>query len=461
MEESCIRRALLFYYLARINNYEPEWYLRLVKTCPEIVADTQKRFAVFGFRSGIEDIRKLRALAQGNWHAQVVRIISLPLLHSFRAQCNMRQIRNMDYLLWAALKYADRDALGELIGRKLNLKSLNVALRSRWLAAGLIVSPAIYKDRLEDFMRGREVRIRHLATFLTLGNPRWFLLDELEIPELELLIRLIGSYFEPALSPEFVISTPEKQFSGLVYDLIEHLADDEGSGDALNRLQADPMLERCHRVLTRMSEVRRTTRNDAGYRHPDIVRVCQTFSNEAPANAADLAALLVDRLSEIAERVQTDNADEWRKYWNEDSHGQPHNPKHENSCRDILLSDLRGFLPKGLDAQPEGQYVNDKRTDIRVSYEGFHVPIEIKKNGNKGLLSSLKSQLIDLYTRDPATGGYGIYLVLWFGKKYSKPLPSGTQPHDFEELKQSIESVLSEDESRRISVCMIDVSTDE
>ena len=459
-EENCIRRALLFYYLAGVNNYEPRWYLRLVKTRPEIVADTQARFAVFSFQNGTEDIPKLRALARNNRHAQVVRIISLPLLRSFPVQCSMKQIRNMDYLLWAALKYDDRDALGELVGRKLDLKSLNVALRARWLAAGLIVSPAIYKDRLEGFMLGREVRIRHLATFLTLGNPRRFLLDELEIPELELLIRLIGSYFEPALSPEFAISTPEKQFSGLVYDMIEHLAADEESGDAFDRLQADPMLERCHYILARMSEVRRTTRNDAGYRHPDIVRVCQTFSNEAPANAADLAALLVDRLSEIAERVQTENTDEWRKYWNEDSHGQPDKPRHENSCRDILLSDLRGFLPNGLDAQPEGQYVNDKRTDIRVSYEGFHVPIEIKKNGNRGLLSSLKNQLIDLYTRDPATGGYGIYLVLWFGEKYSNPLPSGARSRDSQELKKSIESVLSEDESRKISVCVIDVSTD-
>ncbi|MDE0158833.1 MAG: hypothetical protein OXI02_04840 [Candidatus Dadabacteria bacterium] len=462
-EETCIRRALLFYYLARVNNsYEPKWYLRLVKTHPEIVADTQARFAVFGFRGGIEDIRKLRELARNNRHAQVAHIISLPLLQSFPVQCTLKQIRNMDYLLWAALKYADRDALGELIVRKLKLGSLNVALRSRWLAAGLIVSPEIYKDQLEDFVRGREARVQHLATFLTLGNPRWFLLDELEIPELELLIRLIGSYFEPVLSPGLGISAPEKQFSGLVYDLIEHLATDERSGDALDRLQADPMLERCHYILARMSEVHRTSRNDAGYRHPDIVRACQTFSNGAPANAADLAALLVDRLSEIAEKVQTDNADEWRKYWNEDSHGQPVSPKHENSCRDILLSDLRGLLPKGLDAQPEGQYVRDKRTDILVfSYGDFRVPIEIKKNGSKDLLSSLRDQLIALYTKDPATSGYGIYLVLWFGKKYSKPLPSGRRPHDFQELRERIESVLSEDESLRISVCVIDVSEGE
>jgi hypothetical protein len=458
-EEKCIRRALLFYYLAGINNYEPKWYLRLVETRPEIVADTQARFAVFGFRSGIEDIPKLRALARKNNHAQVACIVSLQLLRSFPSQCNLNHLRNLDYLLWAALKHADREALGGLVARKLGMKSLNVAQRVRWLAAGLIVQPEIYRDRLESFVRGSEVRVRHLAAFLTHGRPRWFLLSELEISEMELLIRLVGSYFEPALNLELAISTPEKQFSGLVYDLIEHLAS-KGAGDALDRLQADPILERSYHILARMSEVHRTTRNDADYRHPDIVRVCRTFSNEAPANAADLAALLVDRLSEIAERVRTDNADEWRKYWNEDPYGQPDNPRHENSCRDILLSDLRGLLPKGVgvDAQPEGQYVNDKRADIVVSCGEYRVPIEIKKNGSKDLLSSLRNQLIALYTRDPATGGYGIYLVLWFGKKYSKPLPSGRRPCDFQELRENIESVLSEDELLKISACVIDVS---
>ena len=170
---------------------------------------------------------------------------------------------------------------------------------------------------------------------------------------------------------------------------------------------------------------------------------------------------MTDRLSEIAERIQTDNADDWRKYWNEDSHGRPSSPKHENSCRDVLLSDLRKLLPRGLDAQPEGQYTNDKKTDVVVaSYGDFRVPIEIKKNGNRDLFSSLRNQLIALYTRDSAARGYGIYLVLWFGERYSKPLPSGMRPRDFRELKKSVESVLSEDESRRISVCVIDVSAD-
>ena len=455
--EARIRKSLLFYYISAADNYEPGWYLRLLESRPEIVGDMQARFSLSGFRSGREDIPRLRELALKNSHAQVARMISLRLLRFFPSQCNLKHIRNVDYLLWAALKYADRDELAELVGGKLRLKSLDVAQRTRWLATGLIVRPGEHKDRLEDFVRGKELRVRHLATFLALGNPRSFLMSELEVPELELLIRLAGTYFEPSLNPRFGISTPEKQFSGLVYDLIEHLAT-EGTDDVLDGLRTDQALKRCHPVLAKMSDVRRVTRNDDSYRHPDITQVCRTFSNDTPANVVDLAALVVDRLNEVAEKIQTANADDWRKYWNEDSHGQPRTPKHENSCRDVLLSDLRKLLPKGLDAQPEGQYANDKRTDIVVSYEDLRVPVEIKKSGNTGLFNSLRNQLIALYARDPAARGYGIYLVLWFGEKYSKPLPSGIRPHDFRELKRNLESALSEDESRRISVCVIDVS---
>ena len=456
-DETRIRRALLFYYLSDVDNYEPGWYLQLLESRPEIVADLQARFAVSGFRNGRENISKLRELARESNHARVACITSLRLLRSFPSQCNLNHLRNLDYLLWAALKHADREALGGLVAKKLGMKSLNVAQRARWLATGLIVHPAIYRDRLEAFARGSEVRVRHLAAFLSLGGPRLFLLSELEIPELELLVRLVGSYFEPALSLEFAVSTPEKQFSDLVYDLIEHLAA-KGAGDALDRLQADPIPKRSHYILARMSEVHRTTCNDVDYRHPDVTQVCRTFSNEAPANAADLAALLVDRLSEVPEKTRTDNTDCWRRYWNEDLHGQPLGPKHEDSCRDILLSDLRGLLPKGVDARPEGRYVDDNRADIVVSYGDFRVPVEIKKNGSRDLLGSVRNQSIALYTRDPATNGYGIYLVLWFGKEYSNTPPSGRRPRDFQELRESIESVLSEDELLKVSVCVIDVS---
>ena len=80
----------------------------------------------------------------------------------------------------------------------------------------------------------------------------------------------------------------------------------------------------------------------------------------------------------------------------------PLEPKHEDRCRDALLSHLRDHLPAAVDAQPEGQYAHDNRSDIRVSYGAeFNVPVEIKKDRHHRLWSALHDQLIARYASDP------------------------------------------------------------
>ena len=95
-----------------------------------------------------------------------------------------------------------------------------------------------------------------------------------------------------------------------------------------------------------------------------------------------------------------------------------------------LLSHLRGYLPAGVDAQPEGQYADDNRSDIRVSYGiQFNVPVEIKRDRHPRLWSALRDQLIARYVSDPATGGHGVYLVFWFGDGRVPPPPQGRPAH--------------------------------
>ena len=110
-----------------------------------------------------------------------------------------------------------------------------------------------------------------------------------------------------------------------------------------------------------------------------------------------------------------------------------------------------------IDAQPEGRYANDKRSDIRVYFGGSNVPVEIKKNSHQKLWSSLRDQLIAKYTSAPDTDGYGIYLVFWFGKEYTQASEEG-RPANPEKLKKRLEAPLSPDEALKISVCVIDVS---
>ena len=163
----------------------------------------------------------------------------------------------------------------------------------------------------------------------------------------------------------------------------------------------------------------------------------------------------------VSVRIRTGNDNGWRPYWNEQAHRRALEPKHEDSCRDALLRDLRPRLPDEVDAQPEGRYANDTRADIRVACGDFHVPVEIKRHYHPRLWSALRDQLIALYTTDPATGGYGIYLVLWFGEAAGRripPPPSGTRPDGPDTLQARLEQLLTPDEKRRISVCVMDVS---
>ena len=196
---------------------------------------------------------------------------------------------------------------------------------------------------------------------------------------------------------------------------------------------------------------------DTSYHRLTIEQISQTLKGGTPANAGDLAALVMDRLSELATTIRDGNTDDWKQYWNEDSYGRPLEPKPEDSCRDTLLSDLRQRLPDGVDAQPEGQYANDKRSDMRIVFSNYQVPVEIKKDNHHELWSAMHKQLIKQYVRDPATDGYGIYLVFWFGKDTQVP-PEGKLPDSPLELQERLTATLSPEEARKISVCVIDVS---
>ena len=454
-----IRRAIAVCYCTSHANYRPEWYRRLLAARPEIVAEVQKQFAICEFRGGREHIYKLAELAHDTDHAQVAKYASLPLLRAFPTRCKLNQIENLNHLLWAALQYADRSSLQELIKKKLSRKSMNDAQRVHWLAAGIIVLPETYNDLLRDFVQVRESRIRHLVAFF--DNRVQFSFDVLGIPGLELLIHLVGSYIGPDKWKEEGLVRPAKQASRLVNGLIQRLvaSPTKDAGDALDRLLADPALSRWRDVLSQAQDAQRVTWRDASYRHPTIEQVCQTLNDGTPANPGDLAALVMHRLRELADQIRRGNTDDWSQYWNE-PHKKSPTPKHEDRCRDALLSDLqlRLRLPQGVDAQPEGQYANDKRADIRISYEDFQVPVEIKKNMHRDLWSALRNQLIAQYTSAPDTDGYGIYLVFWFGKDRTQPPPSGTRPATAEELKERLEEPLSPNEARKISVCVIDVS---
>ena len=460
-----MRKALTFHFCTPTGRGEnPGWYVKIVDSCPELVADVLARCATALIRAGNEHIPGLYELAHMKNHARVARSASLPLLLAFPVRCTQKQIEALDNMLWAALQHADRGSIADIIEDKLSRKSMNVAQRVRWLAAGIVVSPETYGQQLENFVGGRDSRIGQLVAFLSPKYPLQLLTDGRQATTLKLLIRLIGASFGPFTeggSHSSWSGTPAMDASELIVQLIRRLESmtDQDATHALEVLTTDPALSRWRVQLERALDTQRVIHRDASYRHPSVEQVLSTLSNRSPANASDLAALLVDLLDEVAIRIRTDDTNDWKQYWNEDSLSkQPTVPKHEDSCRDALLSQLRKHLPDGVVGQPEVRYANDYRADIRFAFQDFNVPLEVKKSSNRNLWSALQDQLIAKYTRDPATGGHGIYLVLWFGGESVTPPPYGELPTTPIELQARLEETLSEEEARKVTVRVIDVS---
>ena len=94
----------------------------------------------------------------------------------------------------------------ELVEKKLSRRSMNAAQRVHWLAAGVLLAPGKYLKPLEDFVGGREARIRQLAAFLCSGDRLPSLLDDLlPVLSLKLFVGLLGCSFQPHASDGFVV----------------------------------------------------------------------------------------------------------------------------------------------------------------------------------------------------------------------------------------------------------------
>ena len=463
-----MRKALAFYFCTPIGRAQDAgWYKEWLRDFPEIVSDVVALYTKAAILKEEEHIACLHSLAHQMNHSEVARNVSLPLLRGFPVRCGSNRLAALDYLLWAALQHADRVSLQELISRKLSLKSMNVAQRVHWLAAGAFLQPDLYRQALEEFVVGHDDRTRQLASFcfpsdpvlLRSGQDQSSLLYILDVPVIELLIKLVGCSFGPVGMPNGWVRVQHEAQNG-VSPLIQHLASvpTGEAAQALEYLCSDESLYKWRDALENARSSQAVIRRDAMYQHPRPEQILRTLQNDLPANAGDLAALVFDCLEEIGQRIRTGTTDDWRQYWSEDARRCPSIPKHEDSCRDALLSDLRQRLPLGVDAQREGQYAAAKRSDIRASHSGFNVPVEAKKNSHRYLWSALRDQLIAKYTTDPATDGYGIYLVFWFGEERTTLPPSGHKPRSAQELREQLEATLTNDEARKISIVVIDVS---
>ena len=191
---------------------------------------------------------------------------------------------------------------------------------------------------------------------------------------------------------------------------------DEDAVAQLRGLADDPAMKSWRGRLLRACDDQAWHLRMESYTPPTLPEIRNALRGGPPTGPADLAALVTDKLAHLAGRIRDGNTDPWQQYWHKD----PDDPKgrnvikpeSEDPCRDALLSDLQLLLePHDVDAQPEGHHAEDARSDIIAIHGSHAVVVEIKKTDSRDLWRAMNDQLIARYTRDPRTGGYGIYLV--------------------------------------------------
>ena len=434
--------------------HRPAWFRSVLRDNPPLVADVLRRSAERKLETGVQLAIELRDLASAEDHREVAELISLSVLEHFPKAETDVALQALCWSLKAALKSCDWSAVDRVIEERLGRGGQGSGERGCWLAAGYLLAPERYREDLRS-LTDDEGGLKSLAMFVADGRfPKEFT-QRFAAGDFGPLVAALGAADRRAgLTERAYRSTV-----GLIATVGENPS--AAATEALEALSGVSDAEPWEPAIAGAKERQARKRREHEYRHGDIGKVVQTLDSGAPASAGDLAALVFDELEDLSHKIRDGNTSDWRQYWNVDSHSRPTDPRPENACRDAVLSDLQKRLGRlGIDAQPEGVYAEDKRSDIRVSFGGFNVPVEIKRSCHRDVWTAVRSQLIAKYTRDPGAEGYGIYLVLWFGdtdKCRPTKLESWT-PQTAEDVRLRIEQSLDDAERRLISVCVLDVS---
>jgi hypothetical protein len=458
LDDSTLERMTCFRLTDGTEN-TPEWFVHLVKNKPKLVSKILIDYASASFKAQKDHVDGIYALSREAAYAELARLSVPTLLRSFPTRNKSTQLNQLSSLLRTALKY-EMPELASIVAKKTTLKSLDPSQRVYFLLTGTLIDAEQYEQALWNFVGQSWQRIQHISDFL--GNR----LNDLHV-DLSLSAHTFGKLIEiqtPFAEVDWPLGggavSQAMNLGDHVRGLIAKLTA-QGTIESLeeiNRLLELPSLEKIRRhLLSSKHEVIQKLRENS-FNHFNLLDVANILSNSAPTGPADLQAIVLNCLDQIAEEIKTSNGDLYRKFWTE---GPNNKHKTENSCRDALLEMLRTHLTaRGIDCQPEFDYANDKRADIRVAYRNqFVIPIELKGEWHTELWTAIQSQLIPQYTRQKETDGFGIYLVLWVGGT-EQPVArdGGKKPSKSNELESRLQRNLPTDVQDRIAVRVIDIT---
>lgn len=461
LPDSVLGSALAYHY-ASGDGKDREWVKFVLTERPDLSAEVLESFWRASLASKQEHLSGLYSFARSDAMGAVAKKITLPLLRDF-ANCRKYDLEN---LLYAAITYVDHGSLLAL-ARSILSRTNRVKGEQRvlWYGVAYILNPQEFEQKLKGYCGGDQSKVALLYSFLfpSVSEDHSPKMPVFSISSLKLLILLGGNVFNPE---RLSGSRDYNSHSSTVRALIDRLGanDSDEATQAIRSLMTQRSNMKWRDSLAHALDVQIRKRREALFQYPSMNQVVGTLAGGAPANTADLQALVVDHLIRLGDDISNGSTDSYKAFWNVDSRGRTTTPRPEEICRDHLLDRLRERLrPFGIDAEPEGHYARDKRADIKVLFGSrLNLPVEIKRHYHSELWTAPVDQLQRQYMRDPSAGNRGIYLVFWFGisKDWKLPKPPSDiqKPSTPEQLVGALRQVIPENDRGMIEVLVVDCS---
>lgn len=442
------------------NNFDetPVWFKQLLAERPAILVNVMQRLISQQIASKKEHVDGLYALAHDPDYAIVAWKIVSNLIADFPRKASKKQLQSLRLLIVGMLARLDDKTQRTLIASKLTLGTMDMAQQVYWLTAGMQLAPDIYLEPARQFVGKTQARAGHVFALVHEQRQAGSLQLQLPAKVQAFYIGLFGPTCNPPWAKKSSAAfrvTPQMEMGRYVEGLISALAGNpaDAAMQELTDLQQRQDMKHWSDSLSRALYDQRITRRKALFKPASVTQVCATLANLKPANAADLWALTVNYLKQLIHEIQHSNTDQYDHYWSGDK------PQSEEICRNLLLTHLQLTLaPLGISAEPERRHPDKKRADIEVAAGLLHIPIEAKGEWNTNVWKAIENQLIAKYGREPASDGYGIFLVFWFTGDLKAAPSDGGRPKTPLELQHRLAATVPEDLRHKIAVLVVDCS---
>jgi hypothetical protein len=463
-----LTQRLVAYYLTDGTGDMPAWYHRLAEHRAEWVAPVLVNYALRQFETQSKGqsspyVTGLWSLGGEARHVQLARLALPDLLQAvpLRANPGMRSMLNRSLL--SALPALDRDVAAQLIQKKLRQAGMDALQRIAWLVADLPFR-ADAAVELSALVGDNERRAVALGEALHEQGVFKRAVPQLAPSALEHLVAVLAP-ITPAdrtLGGGWVTNAEHR--GDTVRGLLAVLSSNPSreAQDVLLRLAQTPGLGGWSDSIQYSLRSHAVTAREANFQVPDAKTVAWTLANQAPANPADLRALVMDHLAQMQDQWRGRDTFALKLFWQDSIR----KPKEENFCRDLLLEKLRAHLkPLNILVGRECSAARDKRIDMCAEFTQANrrivLPIEVKEDHHNKLWTAWRDQLKHLYTIDPDAQGFGLYLVLWFGTATRLP-PEGLKPRkrlqNAEQLLQALQERIPPADRHRLAVQVLDLS---